>query len=411
MILPDTGFLRSHFPALSDDWVYFDNAGGTQVTQYVLDRITNYLSHSNVQLGASYDVSRLAGERVYEARMTWASIINAATPDEVIFGPSTTQLLQNLSRSLAQLFEPGDEVIVTNFDHEANIGPWINMQNAGIHVKTWNIDPETLQPDLAGLEKLMNKKTRLVAFSHTSNILGTINPAKEITSFVHRHGALVCIDGVALAPHRLPDVTGLDADFYVFSLYKVFGPHYSLLYGKRKHLEAMPGINHFFIGDHDIPYKLQPGNVNFELTYGLLGVSDYFNAVYEKYNPAETGDIRSKSAFVYDLFAEQEETIAKRFLRYLEGKKKVRVIGETTGDRSKRVPTISFVVEGRKSSEIPVLVDPHKIGIRYGDFYAYRLIKDLGLAEKEGVVRVSMVHYNTIEEVDRLIKVLDTIIK
>jgi selenocysteine lyase/cysteine desulfurase len=256
----------------------------------------------------------------------------------------------------------------------------------------------------------MTKDTRLVAFSHVSNIIGNINPVKEFAWYIHEKGALVCVDGVAYAPHRLPDMDDLDVDFYVFSLYKVFGPHYSLLYGKRKHLEILPGINHFFIGDEEIPYKLQPGNVNFELSYGLLGIADYFKKVYDQHDTIEIKGLRSQVAEVYNMMAHHEQLLVQRFLEFLNSKKNVRIIGDPSADKLLRVPTISFVVEGRKSSEIPVLVDPHKIGIRYGDFYARRLITDLDLLENDGVVRVSMAHYNTIEEVDRLIGVLDEVI-
>jgi cysteine desulfurase family protein (TIGR01976 family) len=410
MIEPDIPFIRSQFPALSGDWTFFDNAGGTQTVHQVGERIRDYLYHTNVQLGASYEISQMAGERVLEARKIWAEVINAQHHSEIILGPSTTMLLQNLSRSLVELFEPGDEVIVTNFDHEANIGPWKNMEKNGIHVKVWEINPETLRPDLEQLKHLMTKDTRLVAFSHVSNILGSINPVKEYAWYIHEMGALVCVDGVAYAPHRLPDMDELDVDFYVFSLYKLFGPHYSLLYGKRKHLEILPGINHFFIGDEEIPYKLQPGNVNFELSYGLLGITDYFKSVYEHHKIKDTQDLRSKVAEVYNMMAHHEQLLAQRFLEFLNSKKNVRIIGDPSADKLLRVPTISFVVEGRKSSEIPVLVDPFKIGIRYGDFYARRLVTDLDLLDNDGVVRVSMVHYNTIEEVERLINIIDQII-
>lgn len=410
MIVPDIQFIRSQFPALSGDWIFFDNAGGTQTASQVADRIQDYLFTSNVQHGATYEKSRTAVDRVAAAHQTWAEVIHASDPSEIIFGPSATVLLQNLGRSLGQLFEPGDEVIVTNFDHEANIGPWVQMEKAGIHLKIWELDPETLLPDMEKLSHMMTGRTRLVAFSHVSNILGTIHPVKDITEFIHSHGALVCADGVAYTPHRLPDVTEMDVDFYVFSLYKVFGPHYSLLYGKRKHLEVMPGIGHFFIGEDEIPYKLQPGNVNFELTYGSLGIPDYFNAVHDHHSGDSKISLRAKMESVYGMMTGYEQTLAIRFLDFLKSKKNVRIIGEKTAHKNIRVPTISFVVEGRKSSEIPLQVDPHKIGIRFGHFYAKRLIDHLGLEETDGVVRVSMVHYNTVEEVNRLIRVLEEIL-
>ncbi|MEZ5196714.1 MAG: aminotransferase class V-fold PLP-dependent enzyme [Bacteroidales bacterium] len=311
---------------------------------------------------------------------------------------------------MVQTFSPGDEVIVTNCDHEANIGPWINMEKSGIKVKFWNINPETLELDLDVLDKLMTHKTRLVAFTHTSNILGTINPVKEITKFVHDRGAMVCVDGVAYAPHRLVDVQELDVDFYALSFYKVYGPHYSLLYVKQKHLERLPGINHFFIGNNEGAYKLQPGNVNYELSYGLLGVTDYIEAVYNHHHSHKSQSLHEKANSVFKVFAQQEEKTVSILIDFLKNFKSIRFIGKVSADGNLRVPTISFIADKMKSSEIPPLVDKHKIAIRYGDFYARRLINDLGLAEKEGVVRISLVHYNTEEEVEGLLRVLDIVL-
>ncbi|MBC8321838.1 MAG: cysteine desulfurase-like protein [Bacteroidetes bacterium] len=406
----NTTFIREQFPALRGSWTFFDNAGGTQVVKQVGERINNYLFNTNVQLGASYEISQFSGERVLEARQMWTDTINASNNYEIVFGSSTTALLQNLSRSLVQSFKPGDEVIVTNLDHEANIGPWVSMKKFGIVVKTWKINPDTYSLDLDDLAKLITDRTRLVAFTHVSNITGTINDVKEITKFVHDNGALVCVDGVAYAPHRLIDVKKWDVDFYVFSMYKVYGPHYSLLYGKKKHLNKLAGINHFFIGKDEVPYKLQPGNVNFELSYGSKGIIEYFDAVYSYYFEDNGLPLFSRLGKVFELISSHEEKLAEPLLHFLNSKKGIKIIGEKTADKNIRVPTISFNVENRKSSEIPILVDPHKIGIRWGDFYARRLIDAMKLSDNDGVVRISMVHYNTLEEVDRLIKVLDSIL-
>ncbi len=274
----DMPFIRQQFPALKGEWSLFDNAGGSQVAQQVAVRLTDYLLNTNVQLGASYETSVVSGERVLEAQQRMAEYINAVSHEEIILGSSTTMLLQNLSRSMENTLQPGDEVIITDSDHEANVGPWIKLAKKGIIVKTWKINQQNFRLELEELDKLMSSRTKLVAFPYASNILGTINPVKEITSFVHKRGAKVCVDAVAYAPHRKIDVSELDVDFLVFSFYKVYGPHYSLLYGKKSHLQELPGINHFFIGEDDIPYKLQPGNVNYELSYSLLGVTDYLEA-------------------------------------------------------------------------------------------------------------------------------------
>jgi selenocysteine lyase/cysteine desulfurase len=205
-------------------------------------------------------------------------------------------------------------------------------------------------------------------------------------------------------------VQQLDADFYVFSLYKVFGPHYSLLYARKSILELLPGINHYFISPDDIPYKLQPGNVNFELSYSLLGVTDYFREIAGRHHDGVTGDARSAFLQAYKLIAGHEARIGEALIDFLKSKNHIRIIGEPSSDPLVRVPTISFITEKSRSDEVVSQVDVHKIGIRYGDFYARRLIEFLGLAPKNGVIRVSMVHYNTRAEVERLVKVLDGII-
>ncbi len=404
-------FVRQQFPSLAGDWTFFDNAGGSQTLKRVVERISEYLLTSDVQLGASYAVSQLAGDRVTKAAQAMATLINAGTASEVVMGSSTTLMIRILSLCISQTWNRGDEVIVTNCDHEANIGAWIDLAKQGIKIKVWRINPDTLKLHLEDLEQLLSDRTRLVAFTHGSNILGTINPVKDITKLVHKHGAMVCVDGVGYAPHRLIDVQDLDVDFYVLSFYKVYGPHYALLYGKQEHLIAMPGINHYFIGKTDIPYKFQPGNVNFELSYGMLGLSDYLSELAQLHYGEQTApDLRSQMVQALDLMSAHEDVISDRLLNYLTSKSNVQIIGQPETNHDLRVPTISFVVDGISSETIPPQIDKHNIGIRFGDFYAKRLIEDLGLDKQGGVVRVSMVHYNTIEEVDRLIQALETVL-
>lgn len=406
-----TDYVRQQFPALAGDWTFFDNAGGSQTLQRVVDRISEFLLTSDVQLGASYAVSQLATERVEKAAEAIATLVNAAHASEVVMGGSTSLLLRILSRCLGQTFSPGDEVIVTNCDHEANIGCWVELQNQGVVVKTWQLNPTTLTLELSDLEPLLTPRTRLVAVTHTSNVLGTINPIRAIADLVHAHGAIICVDGVAYAPHRLVDVQALDVDFYAFSFYKVYGPHYAVLYGKRDLLLAMPGINHFFIGDTDIPYKFQPGNVNFELSYGLIGLLDYLSDLARRhYGDRTAPNLRGQLVQAFELIAQHEQVLSDRLLSYLRTKPNVQIIGNSQADQTLRVPTIAFVVDGIDSATIPAKIDPYQIGIRYGDFYAKRLIQDLNLANHNGVVRVSMVHYNTVAEVDRLVQYLEPIL-
>ncbi|WP_298918791.1 cysteine desulfurase-like protein [uncultured Nostoc sp.] len=402
--------VRQYFPALAGEWTFFDNAGGSQTLKKVVDRISEYLLSSDVQLGASYAVSELAGERLALATKGMATLINANSFKEVVMGPSTTMMLKVLSISLGQTFTPGDEIIVTNCDHEANIGAWVALEKQGMKVKVWQIRPDTLELHLADLELLMSERTKLVALTHASNVLGTINPIKEIAEFVHERNAMICVDGVAYAPHRLVDVQDLDVDFYTLSCYKVYGPHHALLYGKEEHLLRLPGWNHYFIEQTDIPYKFQLGNVNFELSYGMLGLCDYLSELAQLHYGNQTApDLRNQMVQAFDLISIHEEKISDRLLNYLNSKSNVRVIGQSKADRRFRVPTISFVVDGMNSSIIPAKIDQHYIGIRYGDFYAKRLIEYLGLASQGGIVRVSMVHYNTLEEVNSLIEAFEQI--
>ncbi|OYE00004.1 cysteine desulfurase-like protein [Nostoc sp. 'Peltigera membranacea cyanobiont' 232] len=400
--------VRQYFPALAGEWTFFDNAGGSQTLKKVVDRISEFLLSSDVQLGASYAVSQLAGERLALATRGMATFINANSSKEIVMGPSTTMMLKVLSTCLGQTFTPGDEIIVTNCDHEANIGAWVALEKQGIKVKVWQIRPDTLELDLADLEQLMSHRTKLVALTHASNVLGTINPIKEIAAFVHDRNAMICVDGVAYAPHRLVDVQDLDVDFYTLSCYKVYGPHHALLYGKEEHLLRLPGLNHYFIQQTDIPYKFQLGNVNFELSYGMLGLCDYLSELAQLHYGDQTApDLRNQMVQAFDLISIHEEKISDRLLNYLNSKSNVRVIGQSKADRQLRVPTISFVVDGMNSSTISAKIDQHYIGIRYGDFYAKRLIEYLGLASQDGIVRVSMVHYNTLEEVNNLIEAFE----
>jgi len=403
-------FARMQFPALERDFIFMDNAGGSQILGGVAERIQQYYLQYNVQLGGSYKVSAEAAEEFKKVHKTLANYINAKRIEEVIVGPSTTMLLRILSLSLSQQWKPGDEVIVSNSDHEANVSCWTDLAKKGIVIKTWKVNPETFEFELDDLKALLTEKTKLVAVVHASNILGTINPIKSFAKVVHKAGALICVDGVAYAPHRMIDVQDWDVDFYVFSTYKVYGPHQAIMFGKYELLKELGGFNHYFIGKNEIPYKFQPGNFNFELTYSLAGIPVYFSALHDFHFPENNSlDERKKWEASFQLVASHEEKLAERLLNYLNSKVEIKIIGHKTSGLNKRVPTISFVHEKFKSSAIAEKVDPFGIGIRWGDFYAKKLIESLGLLEKDGVTRVSLVHYNTLEEVDKLIETFQII--
>lgn len=399
--------IRSQFPSLKSDWAFMDNAGGSQVPKIVVDRISEYLLSDNVQLGASYAPSRRAKDKVDEGRDAVATLVNASHTEELVFGPSSTILLRHLSDAMSSQLSSGDEIIITNTDHESNVGPWIRLKERGVHIRFWNCNPETFELELGTLEKLITNRTKLVCMPHVSNLLGTINPIKKIAALVHKNGARICVDGVAYAPHRAIDVKDWDVDYYGFSLYKTFGPHHAVLYVKKECLLELDNIYHYFFTKDNIPGKMEPGNPSYELTYCCVGILEYLSGVIDN---EQSTSAREKVESAFKAIAEHEEVIGELLLGYLRSKSTVRIIGHKDSKVENRVATISFVVDGMKSDDIVAKVDKSKIGIRYGDFYARRLVEDLNLMDSNGVVRVSMAHYNTESEVERLIQVLDEII-
>ncbi|HET7369791.1 MAG TPA: cysteine desulfurase-like protein [Gammaproteobacteria bacterium] len=409
----DIDYVRSRFPALGadhgGDWAYFDNAGGSQVLDGVIERVADYMATSPVQVGASYAKSELATQRQDEAAAAMAGFINAREPAEIIFGPSTTAMIGRLARALVPTLKRGDEVVVTNLDHESNITPWRRLAQDGVILREWRVRPETFQLHIDDLAPLLNARTRLVCFTQGSNVVGQLTPLAAATRLAHEHGADVCVDGVACAAHGAIDVKACDVDYYTFSTYKVFGPHLAVLYGKRDKLLALANLNHEFFNRDALPYKLQPGGTAHELVWGTTGIAAYYRDIGQRAGIAADAPLREHVEATAAAFATHEHTLAARLLAFLNGKPNVTIIGDTEAGPN-RLPTISFTVAGRDSATIPPQLDPHRIAVRYGHFYAQRLIDDLGLAPKNGVVRVSMAHYNTLDEVDRLIEHLDPII-
>ena len=400
-------FVRAQFPALESPWAFFDNAGGSLVLERVAERVRDYLLSTSVQLGASYDASVRAAERVTAGTGAAATLLGCR-PQEVVLGSSTTQLLRNLSLAMAPGIREGDEVIVTDSDHEANVGAWLNLRERGAVLRFWRLNRDTLRLELDDLRALLGDRTRLVCLTHASNVLGGINPVAEAARLAREAGARTVVDGVAYAPHRAPDVRALGVDYYVCSLYKVYGPHVSVLYGRHEELLGLANLNHYFIPPDAVPYKLQPGNLNFELTYSLGGITDYLEELSRQADGPASGREAVQAAF--DLIAAHEEALAERLLAYLRSRDDVTIIGPREAGRELRVPTVSFTVRGRDASEVPPLLDARQVAVRYGDFYARRLVETLGLLERGGVVRASMVHYNTLDEVDRLVAALDDVL-
>lgn len=404
----DLEFVREQFPGLKNGWAFFDNAGGTQILRQSVERMNDFLYNANVQTGGSYEISLKAAAALQSGREAMMTLLNASRPEEVAFAASSTVALQNLARSMRSQLKAGDEIIVTVSDHESNIGPWVGLQDLGVVIKTWDLNKESLELDLSDLGDLMTDRTRLVAVTHVSNILGTINTIPEITRFVHDRGARICVDSVAYAPHRAIDVSGWDVDYLVFSLYKVFGPHFAVLYARYDLMAELDNLYHYFYGKDKIPAKIEPGNASYELAYSSTGIVDYLAELGLR--AGCNGCVRDKLEAAFECITEHENRIAERLLAYLRGRDDCRVIGFPLGDDARRVPTISFVIDGQDPGEIARKVDDYNIAVRFGDFHARRLVEYLDLDKAGGVVRVSMTHYNTLEEVDALISALQEIL-
>ena len=401
--LPDQRQVRAQFPALAGETVFLENAGGSQVPGFVADRMHRYLTQTYVQLGAGYPLSQQCTATVDEAHAFARTFVNAGD-GQAILGSSSTALLNILAHSYSRVLKPGQKIILAETGHEANLGCWKRLNRVGVEIDWWRMDPESFACSLDNLSKLLDDRTVLVALPHVSNLLGGIVDLKVISELVHAAGARVVADGVAYAPHRAIDVRDWNVDWYVYSTYKVYGPHMAVLYGKKDALGELVGPNHFFIPDDDLPYKFEPGGANHESCAGLLGLGDYLKFL--------TGSVSCDRAMIEKAFARMqawEEPLVKQLLDYLNNRKDVRVIGPTRGGPD-RVGTVSFLHNTKSSREITEAIDKTHIAIRHGHMYAWHLCDALGLDPEDGVVRVSFVHYNTAQEIDRLLGILDGVL-
>jgi len=395
--------IRSAFPALAGGTAFLENAGGSQVPAVVADRIRDYMVSSYVQLGAGYSLSQKATALVDEAH-DFVRLLFNGVDGEVILGPSTSALLLMLATSYSKVLSPGDEVVVAQIGHEANVGPWKKLSSFGIELKWWEMNPADYTTSSDSLAELLSDRTALVAFPHVSNLLGEILDVPAITEMVHRAGARVVVDGVAYAPHRAMDVAAWGVDFYAYSTYKLYGPHMAAMWASCEALAELQGPNHFFIPDDETPYKFELGGVCHEGCAGILGLRDYLEVLA---GVGEQGALdRTAVERAFELMTACELSLQARLVEYLQSRPDVRIIGPDHGGPS-RVGTISFVHDRKSSREITEIVDSSGIAIRHGHMYAYHLCEALGMDPEDGVVRVSLVHYNTPEEIERLIGVLD----
>ena len=407
----DVDYVKAQFPAFNDPksskWSFFENAGGSYVPTNVIEHLNHFMTSTKVQPYAEFDTSAIAGDNMDQATKLFAEMINAKT-DEIIIGGSTTMNMYVLSNAMKSLLKPGDEVIVTNQDHEANVGAWRRLAEHGAVIKEWQINTDTAELEINDLKALLSDKTKIVAVTHCSNIVGSINDLKSIAKLVHEYDAYIVGDGVSYAPHGFPDVKDLDVDFYAFSLYKTFGPHLGLLYGKKEILSKLPNQNHEFL-EGDVPYTLNPGGPNHEELSCLIGVYEYFNNLYEHHFPCKEASTREKIEAVNELIAVHEMEIANPLLDYINSRDDINLIGKNKIENKDRAPTIAFTIKNKSSKDVSSELVKNGIATRNDNFYAWRCLKALGISTDDGVVRTSMVHYNTHEDVNKLISALKKI--
>lgn len=389
---------RALFPALGNGFAFLENAGGSQVPQTVIDAVRRYYETSYVQLGAGYPASDRATAIVDEAHAWMTDFMGGTGIGQVVIGPSTTQLINMLATAYGEIWHPGDEVILCETAHEGNAGPWTKLARLGIEIKWWKVDPESLQCSLDELAKLMSPRTKLLAFPHVSNLLGEIVDVAAITELAHQHGVRVVVDGVAFAAHQAMEVARWKVDWYVFSTYKVFGPHQACLFGTFEAFRELRGPNHFFLPE-GTPYKFELGGANHEACAALLGVRAFFGQV------AEVSVVdRAAAESVWKQLFEWEQPVTQHLLEELAARPDVKVFGPKTV--ANRVGTVSFRIADELPAQTVARVNGPSRGIRYGHMYAYRLCQAMGIPPDEGVVRVSLVSYNTQEEVSGLLGVL-----
>lgn len=413
--IPDLSAVRSQFPALrqTDDYgrpfVFLDGPGGTQVPQAVIDAMADYLVRANANTHGLYATSRCSDQMIEEARRAVADFLNAASAEEIVFGPNMTTLAFGLSRAIGRTLRPGDEVVVTRLDHDANISPWLALAEQGAHIRWADFRPDDCTLDMDQLASLITERTRLVAVGYASNAVGTINDVKRIGQLAHAVGAWLFVDAVHYAPHGPIDVQAIDCDFLACSAYKFFGPHVGVLYGRYALLEQLPAYKVRPAGDQP-PDKFETGTKNHEGLAGTLAAINYLAELGARYGASFAGQFSSFGGRRLQLktamaaIRAYERPLAERLLTGLQATSGITIYGITDVNRfDERVPTISFRMQGLTPAQVAERLGEVGIFVWDGNYYALAVTQRLGVEESGGMVRVGIVHYNTAEEVDRLL--------
>lgn len=400
---PSLEAIRAQFPALDSGFVFLENAGGSQVPRSVIESTSRFFDESYVQTGVEYPASERATQVVVDAHAFLNRMFNGEGLGHVAIGSSTTSLLYLLGNCFADRLVEGDEVVVSVTNHESHVGPWVRLAKRGVTVKWWGVDPETGLSSLDELAELVNERTKIVAFTHTCNLSGDLVDPKAVAAIAHRVGAKAVVDCVAAAPHQALDVKDWGVDFCAFSAYKVYGPHFAALWGRSEAWMELEGPNHFFLPNVETK-RFEIGCLPYELLAGYLALQGYFCFL------AGTDGECSREVIetAYGVIEGLERGLEDRFMGFLESKPKVRYFGPRRGDL--RHPTFGFVHVSMPSDQVVAKVLANDIGIRYGHMYAYRMTEAIQVSPEPGVVRVSALHYNTPEEIDRICGVLDEIL-
>ncbi|GBL18819.1 cysteine desulfurase-like protein [Anaerolineae bacterium] len=411
--------IRANFPALSlldagQARVYLDNPGGTQVAQQVVDRMTHYLVHNNANHDGAFRTSRESDVIQAAAHSAMADLLNAAAPAEIIFGQNMTSLTFAMSRSLAQGWQAGDELVVTRLDHDGNIAPWLAVAaDRGMTVKWLDVDVEDCTLQTEQLQQLLTPRTRLVAVGYASNAVGTVNPIAQIAAQVHAAGALLFVDAVQWVAHGPTDVQALGADLLACSAYKFFGPHQGVLWGRQALLEQLPAYK-VRPASAKPPGKFETGTQSHEGLAGVLGAVDYFEWLGAQEGGAHAAQFKQlhgrRHTLCCGLAAIQayERTLSHQLIEGLQRIRGVHVYGITDAQQfAERVATVSFTLAGYTPRQVAEALGAQNIFVWDGNYYAVEVVERLGLSQSGGMVRVGAVHYNTPQEIERVLQAVE----
>jgi cysteine desulfurase family protein (TIGR01976 family) len=415
---------RRYFPSLRQEVngkqaIYFDNPGGTQVALQVVDAMVAYFLEANANSHGAFLTSKRTDQVIANARGAMADFLHASSPNEIVFGPNMTTLTFAFSRAIGKTLHPGDEIVVTVLDHDANVAPWLALQESGVVIRRVDVHPENVTLDMEDMRAKIGERTKLVAVGYASNAVGTINDVAAIVGWAHEAGALAWIDAVQFAPHGPIDVQALDADFLVCSSYKFFGPHLGILYGKAEHLERFPAYK-VRPSSNEIPERWETGTLNHEGLAGLVGVIDYMAMLgreqSERYGDAFRTDAGERLysgrqlelKIAMQAMMDYERGLSAQLLAGLREVQGMQIYGITNPqDYALRVPTVACNIEGHSPEELAEYLAGEGIFAWNGNYYALGIMERLGLEEHGGALRLGMAHYNTPEEIDRVLECLE----